>query len=243
MNGADRLGNLDWLPGYFKDQEVFIVGSGPSLRFFDYERLRGKNVISLNHASRFCPHSIALFIDAAFRREYQYDWYTHPQKVLCSMDAGLYAGGNVGVFRLINDLQLNPNVGLIQRIDKWSGTTAINAAMISGASKIYLMGIDCKFFDLQEMLDVCGDNGASEEDIRKTVSDYANRKKIGHSTSGMVDHFSDREEDEYKFQRAIKSFDKFKGKAEIINLSRHSALTVFPKQNINEIIKQELFTS
>lgn len=38
-----------WAPG------CYVVGSGPSLRGFDYESLRGQKIIAVNSAVRFVP--------------------------------------------------------------------------------------------------------------------------------------------------------------------------------------------
>jgi len=243
MSINKRSGNMDWLPGYFRDQDVFVVGSGPSLRYFDYSLLNRRNVISLNHASRFCPHKIALFIDAQFRREYPYDWYLHPQKVLAAVDTGLSPSGNVGVFSLTNEFRLDLEKGLLRATDKWSGVSGIHAAIIAGAERIFLLGMDNKFFSREEMLDVCEENGATNDQISEVVNMFSSRTKIAHSTSGIVDHYSDKDDFEYRFERAIRAFDCLSGKAEIINLSKHSALPYFPKMNYRDILKSEALTS
>ena len=40
----------EFIKDRFKNSEVHIVGSGPSLIGFDYSKLEGKRIITINHA-------------------------------------------------------------------------------------------------------------------------------------------------------------------------------------------------
>ena len=53
-----------------KGQRCFIIGSGNSLKGFDYSRLDGEFSIVLNHQIALYPNASAvLFIDSVFRNE------------------------------------------------------------------------------------------------------------------------------------------------------------------------------
>mgnify|MGYP002682074433 CR=1 FL=1 len=61
--------------GAWKGQRCFIVGGGPSLKGFDFGRLRGERVIAINRAFEACPTADIMFaMDPRL-----YDWITSGQ--------------------------------------------------------------------------------------------------------------------------------------------------------------------
>lgn len=75
------------IPRIFEGQPVFIVGGGPSLRGFDWERLRDKNVIAINRAYEVVPQAAVLWwSDARFWRHHRDGITGHraPYKATCT---------------------------------------------------------------------------------------------------------------------------------------------------------------
>ena len=58
-----------FIRNYFKNSEVHIVGSGPSLIGFDYSKLSGKRVITINHAYKLVKSEFTVFVDKDFKNE------------------------------------------------------------------------------------------------------------------------------------------------------------------------------
>lgn len=127
----------DW-----KGEDVFLIGGGPSLKSFDFNNLREKNVIGCNQAflkgEGICP--VCVFGDSTFYERYwvelgmyagqvvtNYDRFLDPpswMKVFRRQDEGLCGGGGV--------LAWNNNTGAL----------AINLALQMGAERIFLLGYD-----------------------------------------------------------------------------------------------------
>ena len=53
----------------FKDYEVHIIGSGPSLIGFDYSTLKNKRVITVNHSYKLIKSEFTVFIDKEFKKD------------------------------------------------------------------------------------------------------------------------------------------------------------------------------
>lgn len=133
-------------------QDAYIIGGGASLRNFDFEALSYCNVIGCNyaykHGSSICPR--VLFCDRSF-------WINERDNVLrygglvyaCHVmpDMKDYAnklgcGENLFVLgRMARGLSTQfPEVGF----NSSTGATAINLALLFGASRVFLLGFDMK---------------------------------------------------------------------------------------------------
>ena len=203
--------------GEWAGQPCFIIGGGPSLRGFDFERLRGHGrIIAINRAFEFIP-----FADIHFFRDYRY--YDGPFGIKANGKWNTYNGRHV----FLNVSNYTPPAGVIniyaQKGPAWSksiseglrqgnnsGTGAINLAYVLGANPIYLLGFDGK-----------GANGATHfhDGYGKQTSDKV--------FEGFADDFSE-----------IAPLIKEAG-ARVINLynpENKTAFKAFPLKPIDEVI-------
>jgi hypothetical protein len=138
--------------GSWQSKRCFIVGGGPSLKGFDFERLRGERVIAINKAFLDVPFADVMFamdrplldlITAGKLGEnYQQAFedfsgmklwldlsgYTYPTGIY-----SVHAAGEIGWTNSLND-------GLYHGQN--SGYGALNLAIVLGADPIYLLGYD-----------------------------------------------------------------------------------------------------
>jgi len=142
---------VDWLKNYFKDEDVFVLGDGPSLLTFDYTRLKGKKVIAVCEAFFRLREvgmypNIWVFVDATFvgeiklNKEFKVDPYAdNPYRIIAGPSCTLRTRANCFTF-----IGAKAPSKVPQKLyyATHSGAAAINAAIISGARKIYLLGID-----------------------------------------------------------------------------------------------------
>jgi hypothetical protein len=124
-----------------KGKRVFLLGSGASLAGFDFSRLDGEQTIVINHTLRFYDKAkYLLFLDKKFVNECNKEIRTFKGEIITSYRTE-YNSHNVYRFhvnRIKPELELE--TGLYN--GKSSGLAAINAALIMGAEKIYLLGFD-----------------------------------------------------------------------------------------------------
>ena len=139
--------------GSWAGRRCFIVGGGPSLKGFDFERLRGERVIAINKSFYDVP-----FADIVFGMDRPFlDWimegklgdnfktafeafegvklwldlsgYSYPPGVY-----SLPSAGEIGWTKSLRD-------GLFHGQN--SGYGALNLAMVLGGDPVYLLGYDC----------------------------------------------------------------------------------------------------
>jgi len=145
---ADRLPDGAW-----KGQQCFIIGGGPSLKGFDFERLRGERIIAINKAFLDVPFADIMFamdrpfldlitsgkLGENYRRAFESFWGVKLWLDLSnySYPAGVYfipSAGDIGWTKSLKE-------GLFHGQN--SGYGALNLAMVLGADPIYLLGYDC----------------------------------------------------------------------------------------------------
>lgn len=77
------------IPRIFEGQPVFVVAGGPSLKGFDFERLRGCNIIAINRAYEVLPFAQVLWwSDAIFYMPRKAELLAHPApyKATCNLN-------------------------------------------------------------------------------------------------------------------------------------------------------------
>lgn len=145
---AERLPDGAW-----RGQRCFIVGGGPSLKGFDFGRLRGERVIAINKAFYDVPFADIVFamdrplldlitsgkLGENYRQAFESLWgakvwldlsgYSYPPDVY-----SLPSAGEIGWTTSIKQ-------GLFHGQN--SGYGALNLALVLGADPIYLLGYDC----------------------------------------------------------------------------------------------------
>lgn len=138
-----------WKPdNRFSGEDVFIVGGGPSLAGFEFERLRGKNVIGVNNCC-----DLGDLIDVLFFWDYQPtkagDFFTSNYEKLKSLKALVITHHQLFMKGKEDWVYWYPSqlTGIYKdKIGKnsSSGASAINVALILGAKRVFLLGIDGK---------------------------------------------------------------------------------------------------
>lgn len=124
-------------------RDVFIIGGGPSLRGFDFERLRGQATIGCNSAFRLGQAlcNVCFFSDLAwFEKNYadlerfRGDVVTHCEELTSAEESWLKRMRREHYGLHHDALGYGGN----------SGCSAINLALIMGAKRVFLLGMDCK---------------------------------------------------------------------------------------------------
>lgn len=140
--------------GAWAGERCFIIGGGPSLTGFDFERLRGKGrVIAVNRAYEHAPFAdILYFMDNGF-----YQWAHKDHLFPGSLEAwNAFAGykvflnilgreyGDVYSIRSLGRVGLSNSLKAGLYHGNNSGVGAVGLAFCLKANPIYLLGIDCK---------------------------------------------------------------------------------------------------
>ena len=134
--------NLGKIDPIFKGSSIFIVGGGPSLKDFDFTRLKDKHVIAVNKAFLFVPFADVMYwTDTRF-----YKWYEKEINLFSGLKV---TNKSTPIKPGIVNLQDTGREGLETRPDgirhgNNSGYAAINLAYLLGANKIILLGFDMK---------------------------------------------------------------------------------------------------
>lgn len=200
-----------WMIDHWKGQDVFIVGGGPSLYGFDFSRLNNKNTIAVNNSYMyFSPKWLMfgdqIFLDYVRRRGHNLkelaDRVIALDRVALDIEDNIFQISGTAARPTENPDNLYngvPEQGSIACL-------GINAAMIAGAGRIFLLGIDCRF-------------------------DSQGR---GHFYSEEWKHPRDGEEDAYT--KMVVSFSAFKNDKRIYNCSPISRIDVFQRITLDEAL-------
>ena len=124
------------LPEIFKDKTVYVVASGESLKGFDFERLRDRNVIVVNNVFEYMPFAQVLVgCDTG--------WFKRNKHKLQKFTGykNMFAGKGQPGWNYFIDQGMTEDK-LILRNTRNSGFHAMVAAIKFGANKIYLLGFD-----------------------------------------------------------------------------------------------------
>jgi len=196
-----------WIPTpKWKGQDVFIIGGGKSLEYFDWNLLKDERTIGCNdaylHGSDICK--ICLFGDSK--------WFKLHRDRLAEYKGVIFT--NVG--RLYN-IELDwvwsmkrMATGIHSDALGWNfntGASAINLAVLLGASKIYLLGFDMHLTD--------GKNNWHENPLDKPNSDIFTNFNNG-------------------FKCVAKDMKAKFPDVKIVNVTDKSSLHLFPKKGVKE---------
>lgn len=218
------MGNYEWLKGFFQGEDVYVIGSGPSLAGFDFSKLKGKRKVVVSHMQKLVkpePTDVICYLDGEAKRgifrdpkdnstpeEVDNDFYNAPFHVVTSDRGGLQARGSVSVIRTAPELSLNPERGLFGPMS--SGHYAISIALVGGAERIFLLGFDCHTPQAGK---------ANVYDTQKT------KGYLPPSSPGDVK--TDR------YLRMLSGFDQFKACNKIFNMTAGSKIQCFPQVEMN----------
>jgi hypothetical protein len=206
--------------GAWAGQRAFIIGGGPSLEGFDFDRLRGKGkVIAVNRAYESVPFAdILFFMDNGFyqwahRGELSPDclkkWNDFQGRKVFLNIVGrqyddVYSVRSLGRVGLSNSLKM----GLYHGNN--SGVGAVGLAFCLRANPIYLLGIDCKVDDAK----------------KKTHWHSGYKKRPMHAAA-----FKSFRQDFERLDRFIRRLS-----IKVINLNPNSGVRCFPFSTIDEVI-------
>lgn len=197
-------------PRKFEGADVYIIGGGPSLAGFDWERLRGKNTIGCNAAFLLGPElcDVCIFGDTKFFNRFRSRLRAFPNpKVGCHPALRVFAGE-------IQWMPRSPN-GLHKDSLGWgtnTGCSAINLALIMGAKRVLLLGFDASgTFHQQNWHDEYCKNGFTTEKYLEFIG--------GHRA----------------IAQALPIV--FPG-CEIVNLNPESAIECYPKEHANKYLPE-----
>ncbi len=151
----ERLFSNTLEDGAWKGQRCFIIGGGPSLKGFDFSKLKGELVIGINRAYEKADCTIIFSLDSRYymwivrgklgaeaKKKFEdfkgYKvWLNSASFIPCPEDIHLFnciGGGRAFSWSLKNGLAGGCN----------SGYGAVNLAVCLGANPIYLLGFDMK---------------------------------------------------------------------------------------------------
>jgi hypothetical protein len=139
-------------------QRCFIIGGGPSLAGFDFERLRGRGrIIAINKSYLDVPFADILFFMDGSKTTFYGLVHSGQLGPGCIEAWNNFAGHKVFLnllgrkFDDVHSLRAAGRMGLSRSLRQGiyhgnnSGVGAVGLAVCLGANPIYLLGIDCKF--------------------------------------------------------------------------------------------------
>lgn len=211
-----RSHNHGDINGVWSGQSCYIIGAGPSLKEYlseagGFSFFKNKNTIVINHVVEdFDQAKILFFLDQRFLQRTKYDIRNFPGRIVCQNTTGLPPGGKVTNFKTVVDYPR-------ERIEKglfspnFSGLAALNLAIVTGASPIYLFGFD---------------NGA----IGSSYNNYHYKPEYTGEVKKKDTH--------RKFKRVLRFFDRFKSyKTRIVQVTNGVELP-FRKMKVRDFVKK-----
>jgi len=132
-----------WTPSSeWKDQDVFIIGGGSSLKGFDFSILQGRNVIGCNDAWHLGVEvvKICLFGDASWWERNKQDLKHFPGRVVTCAPTLLPL--QLSWLWQMERVRDGLHEGNVLGWNYSTGAAAINLAITLGAKRIFLLGYD-----------------------------------------------------------------------------------------------------
>ena len=125
----------------------YIVGGGPSLRGFDWDRLRDRHVIAVNRAYEVLSKAdVVYFTDPRFWERHQTNLLDHVGRLVTGASKKRVDHPRVENWRLTGLCGLDRTPGCLRHGNN-SGHAALNLAYHLGAKRIYLLGFDMAYGD------------------------------------------------------------------------------------------------
>jgi hypothetical protein len=205
-----ELGPYRQVKDAWKNEPCIIVGSGPSLKGFDWSRLNNIHSIGINHVIEdYDKFEWFFFLDDRFLKRTTYDIKKFKGRIFAQNTCRNIPGADMIKFKTIKarnvDLTLDITKGLF--CGMLSGTAALHLALISGANPIYLIGLDC------------GGGTAENYHYKKDYTGALPTKQKW-----------------LKYTRTAAYFNQFeKWKSRVVNLSLTSNIKTFKKVNIDKV--------
>jgi len=199
---------MQWKPQqWYAGQDVYIIGGGPSLKTFDWQRLYNKITIGCNDAYRLGPSvcNICVFADAKWHDKNGSELMAFPNPIFTSHKTFKDHKEVLWLERIDHGLArdklgLNGNAGCI----------AVNLALILGARRVLLLGFDMKLVD-------------------KTCANW-HEFNIGKPNKKSYERFAQ------GFERMAADLSTVFPGREVINLGPDSELETFTKKYIYDFI-------
>lgn len=183
-------------------QDVYVVGAGPSLASFDTNRLCGKNVIACNHTGfQLGAHIVKIL----FFSDHSFFLSQRPQ---LEEFGGWIVTSSPNLTRLASPDWL---LGVVRRHDGLhreavgfganSGCSAVNLALIMGASRVYLLGMDCRAIADKTHWDGRSHNSKDNRNVYQAFQNgweaiadalpkvFPDRKIINATPGSAIEHF------------------------------------------------------
>jgi len=199
-----------WKPEtIWKDEDVFIIGGGASLKNFDFNLLKSKHTIGCNTAFRLGVEicKICFFGDMKWFKKYK-DELANYQGTVITNCLQLYNSKIPWLYYVKREAK-----GLHTDKIGWngnSGASAINLALLLGAKTVYLLGFD-----------MCLSGGRANW--------YEN--PFDKPNEAIYRLFLKR------FKDVAKDLDVKFPDRQIINITKNSALDMFPKVDLDEFFE------
>lgn len=143
---------IDLLRGTYRDQDVFVVGTGPSLTGFDFTRLNGLCTIALNDAVKIPGYkpTFAMFADTGIWTRYRDMALPEGTRMVCKKRAREnFLRYKACSFRdrILHYNQVSDISGLREEddglfIQRTVATGGICLAWKMGAKRVFLLGVD-----------------------------------------------------------------------------------------------------
>jgi len=195
-----------WWPG----EDIIIIGGGPSLEGFDWERLIPYRTIGCNDAYQLGPEvcDVCVFGDQKWFNAHKADLINFPNPVFTNQPFLHTSSPD-----WLRTMSRRPS-GLYRQELGWGGNTgciAINLALILGAKRVLLLG-----FDLKRGLK--GQSNWHPHNVGVPNEASWKRFKIG-------------------FQQIACDLPKVFPGCSIFNLGPDSGLDVFPKMELDDVLE------
>ncbi len=199
-----------WTPEeWWKGDDAFIIGGGPSLRHFDWSQLIGRKTVGCNDAFRLGPEvcSVCVFGDLRWFNIHRSDLQKYPNPVFTNQPS-LHKGKGFHWLRCLP----RESRGLHSQALGWGGNTgctAINLALILGAYRVFLLGFDLRVRDGKTNWHDCNLGKPNDASYRRFIRGFQ-------AVAADLPH-------------------KFPGRT-IYNCTPDSGLLVFPKMSLEEAL-------